>query len=131
MDIGVKMKLGDRVKGTAILAGLSFLIVCLATFLADVLILKKLSINFFQILLVGLFSTLLLAPLFYWLRIRLDNSSIEATQLSDLELNERDVKEAVSNWVYIHYRKRLEGDLEFARDENGALSCKVTVRNDG
>jgi hypothetical protein len=125
------MKLGDRIKGTAILAGLSFLIVCLATFLADFLILKNLSINIFQIVLVGLFSTLLLAPLFYWLRIRLDSTGIEATQLSDLELNERDVKEAVSNWIYIHYKKRLEGELEFGRDENGALSCKVTVRNEG
>lgn len=125
------MKLGDRIKGTAILAGLSFLIVCLATFLADFLILKNLSINIFQVVLIGFISTLLLAPLFYWLRIRLDSSGIDATQLSDLELNERDVKEAVSNWVYIHYRKRLEGELEFGRDENGALSCKVTVRNEG
>jgi len=125
------MKLGDRIKGTAILAGLCFLIVCLSTFLADLLIFKNLSINLFQVLLVGLFSTLLMSPLFYWLRMRLDSSGIEATQLSDLELNERDVKEAVSNWVYIHYRKRLEGELEFGRDENGALSCKVTVRNEG
>ncbi|MDC7234913.1 MAG: hypothetical protein PQJ58_16895 [Spirochaetales bacterium] len=124
------MEWRNRIKGTLILAAVSFVIVSLATFLADLIILRDLSINIFQIFLVGFFSTLLLSPLFFWLRMKLDSSSIEATQLSDLELNERDIKEAVSNWVYIHYRKKVEGDLEFSRAEGGTLNCKVTVRND-
>jgi len=124
------MKLSERIKGTAILCGMGFLIVAISVFLTDLLFLKNISFNWFQIALMGFFSSLCMTPLFYWVRIVMENGGIEATQLSGLELNERDVREAISNWVYIHYKKKVEGDLEFARDESGALSCKVSVRND-
>ena len=124
------MKWGERIKGTAILTGISFMIVALAVFMTDFLILKNINISWGQIIIVAFFSSLLLTPLFYWVRLTLENGGIEATQLSNLELNERDVREAVSNWVFIHYNKKLEGGLEFSRDDSGVLSCMVTVRND-
>jgi len=124
------MKLGERIKGTAILTGMGFVIVSISVFLTDFLLLKSIAFSWYQIVLFGLISSLFLSPLFYWIRTVMEHGGIEATQLSGLELNERDVREAVSNWVYIHYKKKVEGDLEFARDESGALSCKVSVRND-
>ncbi|MDA3958704.1 hypothetical protein [Oceanispirochaeta sp.] len=124
------MKWGERIKGTALLTGISFLIVAVAVILTDFLLLKNISISWFQVVLMALTSSVLLTPLFYWVRLMLEHGGIEATQLSNLELNERDVREAVSNWVYIHYNKKVEGGLEFSRDDSGILSCKVTVRND-
>ncbi|QEN09731.1 hypothetical protein EXM22_17710 [Oceanispirochaeta crateris] len=124
------MKTGDRVKSIALLTGISFVIVSFAVVLTDYLFLKNISIHWLQVVLMALISSILLTPLFYWLRLTLENGGIEATQLSNLELNERDVREAVSNWVYIHYNKKVEGGLEFSRDDSGVLNCKVTVRND-
>jgi hypothetical protein len=124
------MKTGDRIKSIALLTGISFVIVSLAVVLSDYLFLKNMSIHWLQVVLMALISSILLTPLFYWLRVTLENGGIEATQLSNLELNERDVREAVSNWVYIHYNKKVEGGLEFSRDDSGVLNCKVTVRND-
>jgi len=124
------MKWGERVKGTVILTGMGFLIIAISIFLTDFFLLKSVEYSWLQIVLFALISSIFLSPLFFWMRRVMEHGGIEATQLSGLELNERDVKEAISNWVYIHYKKKVEGDLEFARDESGALSCKVSVRSD-
>ena len=123
------MEWGNRVKSMAIQGGITFAVVFLTLFLADMLI-EPVDISWIFILLVGIVVSLLLQPLFIWMHFRMEQGGIEATRLTDLELNERDIREAVSNWVYIHYRKTLEGDLEFSRDASGVLNCKVTVRDD-
>ena len=113
----------------AVQGGVSFGVVSLTLYLADLLV-KSVDIRLYFILLVGLFASVLLQPLFVWMHLRMEQGGIEATRLSDLELNERDLREAVSNWVFIHYRKTLEGDMEFSRDPSGVLNCKITVRED-
>ena len=123
------MKWGNRIKSMVVQGSISFVIVSLTLYLADLLI-KAVDIRWYFILLVGFFASLLLQPLFIWMNLRMEQGGIEATRLSDLELNERDIREAISNWVFIHYRKTLEGDMEFSRDASGVLNCKITVRED-
>jgi hypothetical protein len=123
------MNWGKRIKSLAVQGGVSFAVVSLTLYLAD-LLMKTVDIRWYFILLVGAFASLLLQPLFIWMQMRMEQGGIEATRLSDLELNERDIREAVSNWVFIHYRKTLEGEMEFSRDASGVLNCKITVRED-
>ncbi len=124
------MKWGDKIKGTILYTVISFILIGAAAYLTDFIFFRNTDIKLFYILLSAALSAVLLAPLFIWIRSRGKEGGIEATQLSDLELNERDVREAVSNWVYIHYKKKMEGNMEFSRDENGALNCRITVRSE-
>ncbi len=124
------MKLVDKLKGTLLFTGISFILIGAAAYLTDFIIFRNTDIGFLFIILSAAIGALLLAPLFFLFRSMTRQGGIEATQLSDLELNERDVREAVSNWVFIHYKKKMEGDMEFSRDENGALNCKITVRSE-
>ena len=64
------------------------------------------------------------------IRSRMTEGPIQATRLTDLELNDRDICEAVDQWVYTHYKKKGDGVKDFRLDENGFLVCKGTVRDE-
>ncbi len=50
--------------------------------------------------------------------------------LEETVLNEENLTEAVSYWVYIRYRKHLEGRIQFLEDNVGNVICRATVRKD-
>ncbi len=96
----------------------------------DKVLLKKMDFGFFLSLGVSLLAGILLFPFFLWMRSRIIEEPIPATRLSDLELNDRDIREAVDQWVYVHYKKKAEGLMDFSQDEKGSLVCRVTVRDE-
>ncbi len=105
-----------------------------ATFLIlvffDQVLLKGIDLGIFLSLAISLLAGILLFPFFLWMRSRIMEEPIPATRLSDLELNDRDIREAVDQWVYVHYKKRAEGVMEFSLDDKGSLACTVTVRDE-
>ncbi len=50
--------------------------------------------------------------------------------LEEIVLNEEHLTEAVSYWVYIRYRKHLEGRIQFLEDNAGNVTCRATVRKE-
>ncbi|MCG8453625.1 MAG: hypothetical protein MI717_10640 [Spirochaetales bacterium] len=50
--------------------------------------------------------------------------------LEELDLGEDELNDAVANWVFAHYRKRVEGEIRFLEDEDGGVSCRATVRKE-
>ena len=117
---------------------LNALVVSIVTFSATLLILiffdkvllKNIDLGVFLSLAVSLLVGILLFPFFLWMRSRIIEEPIPATRLSDLELNDRDIREAVDQWVYVHYKKRAEGVMDFEIDDKGILTCTVTVRDE-
>jgi len=124
------MELRDRLLGALFLSLITSAVVLLVVLLTDAVLLQSVSIGFLQEMLIAVVVGLLLFPLYYWLRVRMEHEDIQATRVTDLDLNERDLREAVDQWVYIHYGKKAEGSMDFTRDEDGAVSCRVTVRDD-
>ncbi len=124
------MKTGIRIKDTVILVFLGIVFVALALFLLGLLIPEAgLSLAYTGI--AACFAGLFLSPLFFWFTLKARaGGGIDAAPLSDMELNERDIREAVSNWIHIHYGKKLEGELEFYKDNAGILNCRASVRDE-
>ena len=110
------------------------IVTCSATFLIlvffDKVLLKDVKLGIFVSLAVSLLTGIVLFPFFLWIRSRIMEEPIPATRLSDLELNDRDIREAVDQWVYVHYKKRAEGVMDFSLDDKGSLACIVTVRDE-
>lgn len=70
-------------------------------------------------------------PVLLWLVLKAPSlDSYSGFALEEIDLDEDDLNEAVSNWVYAEKKKRLEGDLRFLEDDDGNVSCRVTVRKD-
>ena len=116
--------------GAMIMSIVTMIIVLLVLALTDVLLMPDTSLGFFRVFFIAIISGVLLYPFFYWMRSHIGEDPIPATRLSDLELNDRDVREAVNQWVYVHYGKRAEGVMDFELDESGSLVCKITVRDE-
>ncbi len=119
-----------HLSGAMILSLATMIIVILVLVLTDVLLMPETTLGFFRIFFIAIVSGVLLFPFFYWIRSRIGEDPIPATRLSDLELNDRDVREAVNQWVYVHYGKRAEGVMDFELDDSGSLVCKITVRDE-
>ncbi len=124
------MKIGNGTKTAFVFVVFSFFLVGLAVFLVDFLFIPEREIPFLLVVLMSFFAVLFLSPLFFWVGLKRDQSRIEASALLDIELNERDIREAVSNWIHIHYAKKLEGELEFYKDDAGLMNCKASVRDE-
>lgn len=70
-------------------------------------------------------------PFILWLAVKpIRPDQYSAYTLEEIELDERELNDAVGNWVYARYRKRAEEDARFLEDEDGSVSCRVTVRKD-
>jgi hypothetical protein len=108
----------------------TLVVIAVMLILTDVFFLKGSNIGLLKILFVSLISAVLLFPFFYWIHSGLKDNTIEATRLSDLELNDRDVREAVNQWIYIHYGKKADGSMDFNLADDGSLICRVTVRDE-
>jgi hypothetical protein len=70
-------------------------------------------------------------PVFIWQSLSPGNpEQYSAYPLEEIDLDEDELTEAVGNWVYARYRRRMEDDARFLEDEDGIVTCRVTVRKD-
>ena len=70
-------------------------------------------------------------PVFIWLSLRPVNlDQYSAFTLEEIDLDEDELTEAVGNWIYARYKLRMEDEARFLEDEDGNVSCRVTVRKD-
>ena len=70
-------------------------------------------------------------PVLLWLMLKAPSlDSYSGFQLEEVDLDEDDLNEAVSTWVYIHRKQRVEGELRFLEDDDGNVSCRATVRKE-
>jgi hypothetical protein len=70
-------------------------------------------------------------PVLLWLGMKAPSlNSYSGFALEEVDINETELSEAVSNWLYVHRRKRLEGELRFLEDDDGNVTCRATVRKD-
>lgn len=70
-------------------------------------------------------------PVLIWLSLRPVNlEKYSAFTLEEIDLDEDELNEAVGNWIYARNKRRMEGEARFLEDEDGNVSCRVTVRKD-
>ncbi len=70
-------------------------------------------------------------PVLIWLALKpVSLEQYSAFALEEIDLDEDDLTEAVGNWVYARYKRRMEDDARFLEDEDGNVTCRVTVRKD-
>ncbi len=70
-------------------------------------------------------------PVLIWLSLRPMNlDQYSAFTLEEIDLDEDELTEAVGNWIYARYKLRMEDEARFLEDEDGNVSCRVTVRKD-
>ena len=70
-------------------------------------------------------------PILIWLSLRpVSLEHYSAFALEEIELDEKELANAVENWVYANHRRRVEDDLRFLEDDEGNVTCRVTVRKE-
>jgi hypothetical protein len=85
----------------------------------------------FIALVTGAVAAGLSLPVLIWLSFRSPHlNRYSAYTLEELDLSQDDLTEAVGNWVYGRYRQRMENTPSFLEDEDGNVTCRVTVRKD-
>ncbi len=78
----------------------------------------------------GVVSALSL-PILIWLAVGSGNlENYSAFTVEEIGLSEEELTEAVGNWVYSRYKRRMEDEAHFLEDEEGNVTCRVTVRRD-
>ncbi len=77
----------------------------------------------------GVVAVVCMAVLFLLFR-RASMSGYSGYALEEMELDEDELTEAVTNWVFMAHRRRVEENLQFLEDENGHVSCRVKIRKD-
>ena len=82
-------------------------------------------------LFIGAVISLASLPVFVWLALKPPSlDSYSGFTLEEMELDEDELFEAVSNWVFVKHKRRAEGSVRFLEDEDGNVGCRVTVRKD-
>jgi len=70
-------------------------------------------------------------PAFIWISLRTSSAKqYSAYALEEIDLDEEELADAIGNWVYSRYKRRMENEARFLEDEDGEVSCRVTVRKD-
>ncbi|OQY33204.1 MAG: hypothetical protein B6241_08875 [Spirochaetaceae bacterium 4572_59] len=116
-----------RLIDSLVMSIITIVVVLAVLFLISSFMIQEGAAGFFVLFLIAFLSGGLLFPLYYWGYSKIGEDTILASRVSDLELNDRDVREAVKQWIYIHYGKRAEGTMEFDMEDNGSVICRVTV----
>lgn len=128
IDVNVKMK---RFLTVAIIVIGIFIVTAVTVFL-----LTRISENSDRsTMIVALISGGIVAggslPVLIWLSLRPQNlENYSAYTLEEIDLDEDELAEAVENWIYIKHKRRMENDVRFLEDEDGNVTCRVTVRKD-
>jgi len=70
-------------------------------------------------------------PVLIWLAVSSGNlENYSAFTVEEIGLTEDELTEAVGNWVYSRYKRQMEDEVRFLEDEEGNVTCRVTVRKD-
>ncbi|MBN2659293.1 MAG: hypothetical protein JXR86_19720 [Spirochaetales bacterium] len=76
-------------------------------------------------------SLLLLIPSIFYVTRKTTGDYIDAVKIEELIINENDVKDAVTNWVFVKYGKAVMGDVEInTSTPDGKINCRVNVVQD-
>lgn len=76
-------------------------------------------------------SFILLIPSIFYVTRKTTGDYIDAVKIEELHISENEVKDAVTNWVYIKYGKPVMGEVEInASGADGKINCIVNVIQD-
>lgn len=73
-------------------------------------------------------ALLLLIPSSFYVTRKTTGDYIDAVKIEELHISENDVKDAVTNWVFVKYGKPVMGEVELSTNNlDGKISCIVNV----
>ena len=76
-------------------------------------------------------SLILLIPSVFYVTRKTTGDHIDAVKIEELQISEKEIKDAVSNWVFAKYGKPVMGEVEVStNDLDGKISCHVNVIQD-
>lgn len=76
-------------------------------------------------------SVVLLIPSVFYVTRKTTGDYIDAVKIEELQISENEMKDAVTNWVYVKYGKPVVGEVEVRSDNpDGKISCVVNVVQD-
>jgi hypothetical protein len=108
-----------------------FLVTAASVYISNrILSASERPVLFFALISGGIAAALSL-PIFFRLAFKpagLENYS--AFTVEEMDLNEDELTEAVRNWVFAKHQLRMGDDVRFLEDDDGNVTCRVTVRKD-
>ncbi len=113
-----------------------FIIYLIISFLAislyPVLIDRTITLAFSGKIVYSLISSLvLLIPSIFYVSRKTTGDYIDAVKIEELQISESEVKEAISNWVFVKYGKPIMGEVEIDKsDSDGKINYIVNVVQD-
>ena len=76
-------------------------------------------------------SLILLIPSIFYVTRKTTGDYINAVKIEELQITENEIKDAVTNWVFIKYGKPVMGDVEInTTNSDGKISCIVNIVQD-
>lgn len=76
-------------------------------------------------------SLLLLIPSVFYVMRKTTGDYIDAVKIEELLINENEIKDAVTNWVFVKYGKPVMGEVEIRNSAaDGKISCVVNIVQD-
>ncbi len=113
-----------------------FIIYLIISFLAislyPVLIDRTITLAFSGKIVYSLLASLiLLIPSIFYVSRKTTGDYIDAVKIEELQISESEVKEAITNWVFVRYGKPIMGEVEIKKsDSDGKINCIVNVVQD-
>jgi hypothetical protein len=77
-----------------------------------------------------LFSFILLLPSIFYVTRKTTGDYIDAVKIEELQISENEVKDAVTNWVFVKYGKPVMGEVEISLNPDNKLNCIVNIVQD-
>ena len=112
-----------------LISGLFFISFLATGLLSRADILQNLGIGKFLIIACAITGIYL--PILIWLYLQASSlKHYSGVTLEEMELDEDELSEAVSNWIYFTHKKRMEGRVRFLEDKEKNIRCRVTIQAD-
>ncbi|MBI9100099.1 MAG: hypothetical protein JEY91_16575 [Spirochaetaceae bacterium] len=107
---------------------LSFVCISLYPVILESDLTFSLSSRFLYALLTGV---ILLIPSVFYVTRKTTGDYIDAVKIEELQISENEVKDAVTNWVFVKYGKPVMGEVELSMaNSDGKVCCIVNVVQD-
>jgi hypothetical protein len=76
-------------------------------------------------------SLIFLIPSVFYVTRKTTGDYINAVKIEELQISENEMKDAVTNWVFVKYGKPVMGEVEFnTTNSDGKIGCIVNVIQD-
>lgn len=76
-------------------------------------------------------SVLLLIPSVFYVTRKTTGDYIDAVKIEELQISESEIKDAVTNWVFVKHGKPVMGEVELSVSPNdGKVNCIVNIVQD-